>query len=333
MTNDLFINKAKWLTFNEKELNDYVQNVFDYYRSKGFPYFDLDKEKIHTDFNNLKNIDTTLLLKDNDILSQYMHGLNIVNFYMPHIFEVKTNKFRSPLIAYESDDLLMKAIWKRIKYGDNISDSAMRKALSYVSGTHRVSNFRPTIAKYIYDTYSLDGNILDFSAGFGGRLLGALSSDKVKSYTATEPSTKSYDALLNIVNDLNTDKQINIIKSPFEDAKFNDKQFDLIFSSPPYYNTEEYSYEDTQSFMRYKTKDEWKNNFLKVLIENSYKYCKDNGYFIINIANVSTYKTLESETIEFANNIGFKHIKTYKMSLSSLMGKGFKYEPIFVFRK
>ena len=69
--------------------------------------------------------------------------------------------------------MLYKAIRKRIKLDDNMSDMGMRKTFSWVSGTQKVSNFRPTIAKYIYDNYSNNGNVLDYSAGYGGRLIGA----------------------------------------------------------------------------------------------------------------------------------------------------------------
>jgi tRNA1(Val) A37 N6-methylase TrmN6 len=81
------------------------------------------------------------------------------------------------------------------------------------------------------------------------------------------------------------DKQVELYNIPFEDFQ-TDKKFDLIFSSPPYFNTEKYCNEETQSFKRYPTKLEWKNGFLKKLIEKSYQFLKTDSYFVINIANV-----------------------------------------------
>jgi len=121
--------------------------------------------------------------------------------------------------------------------------------------------------------------------------------------------------------------------SAVEDCKFDEGEFDLAFSSPPYFNTEEYAYEDTQSFVRYTEAESWRDNFLEPLIDNCYKWVKEDGHFIINVANVRTYKTLEADTVRLAKERGFKLVKTYKMTLSSLMGSGFKYEPIFVFKK
>lgn len=329
--NKIFINKNTWNTFNETKLKEYINLVFNYYRINGFPYFNLTQEDINKEFNNLLNFNTNSILLEDDKLKQVMLGLNLVNFFMPHMWNIKTNKFKSPMEAFLDDKLFLKAIEKRIKLGDNISDAGIRKALSWVSGTHRVSNFKPTIAKWIYDNFSGEGKILDFSCGYGGRLFGALTSDKVKCYIGTDPCLETFNCL-NKMNNLLNNKEVKLYNIPFEDLNIED-DFDLSFSSPPYFNTEEYSYEDTQSFIRYKTKNEWKEGFLEPLINKNFKLLKNNGNFIINIANVSTYKNLEEDTLDISNKIGFKLIKTYKMSLSALMSKGFKYEPIFHFKK
>jgi hypothetical protein len=330
--NPLFVNHKIWEAYTDVELEDYTQKVYNHFKSNGFPHFDLTDKQIINVYNKMVELDTSTLISG-DTLKQIMVGLNLVNYYMPHMWEVQCNSFTSPMECFNDDEMLMKAIKKRIKLGDNMSDAGMRKALSWTHGTHRVSNFRPSIAKYIYDNYSGNGDVLDFSSGFGGRLLGAMSCDKLSSYTGTDPSTKTYNGLERMVQELDTFPDIHLYNKPFEDLDLEEDFYDLSFSSPPYFNTEEYSYEDTQSFVRYNTSDEWRDNFLKVIIEKNYKYIKKGGYFIINVANVKTYKTLEEDTIELSKQAGFNYIKTYKMTLSSLMKSGFKYEPIFVFQK
>lgn len=328
---DIFINKKVWQNFSESEIDNFVQQCFVHYREHGFPFYDLSDEQISNEFKKLKNFDTNTIILENDKLKQVMLGLNLANYFMPHMYKVKSNNFKSPFEAFSNDDMLYKAIKKRIKYGDNMSDMGMRKTFSWISGTQKVSNFRPTIAKYIYDNYSNGGNILDYSSGYGGRLIGAISSDHVLSYTGIEPCKNTFDGLSKIKS--YTDKKITLINNAFEDVTFEYKSFDLSFSSPPYFNTEEYDYDDNQSFIRYKTKQEWRDLFLTTLIKNNYDYIKDDGYFIINIANVKTYKNLVEDTLIIADKVGFKLIKTYQMALSSLMKTGFKYEPIFIFKK
>ena len=58
----------------------------------------------------------------------------------------------------------------------------------------------------------------------------------------------------------------------------------------------------------------------------------------INIANVSSFDTLEEETGNIVLSEGFEYWNTFQLSLSKMPGKNlegdkFKYEPVFVFRK
>ena len=55
--------------------------------------------------------------------------------------------------------------------------------------------------------------------------------------------------------------------------------------------------------------------------------------YVINIANVSSFNNLEDATVTIAKQEGFVHEDTYRLALSKIRGNGFKYEPIFVFRK
>ena len=54
---------------------------------------------------------------------------------------------------------------------------------------------------------------------------------------------------------------------------------------------------------------------------------------MINIADTTKYKDIEEKTIQTAKLVGFEHIDTLYLILSSVAGKGIKLEPIFVFKK
>ena len=54
---------------------------------------------------------------------------------------------------------------------------------------------------------------------------------------------------------------------------------------------------------------------------------------LINIANVKSFKHLEDTTVWIAEQEGFVLEEAYRLALSKISGNGFKYEPIFVFRK
>ena len=91
--------------------------------------------------------------------------------------------------------------------------------------------------------------------------------------------------------------------------------------------------ESTQSFVKFPTENKWINGFLKKTIQNCYNGLKENKYMLINIANTPKYDFIETETIRIAKELGFVQEDTLQLTLSSVMGAGYKYEPIFVFRK
>ena len=128
-------------------------------------------------------------------------------------------------------------------------------------------------------------------------------------------------------------KTIELHKLGSEIYQPDRESLDLCFTSPPYFDTEKYSDEGTQSYIKYPTKEEWINGFLYKTIENCYRGLKGNKYMLINIANTPKYKFIEEETIRISKELGFKQEKTIELTLSSVMGAGYKYEPIFVFKK
>ena len=77
----------------------------------------------------------------------------------------------------------------------------------------------------------------------------------------------------------------------------------------------------------------WASGFLRKTIQNCQYGLKQNRYMLINIANVSSFNNLEDATVMIAKQEGFVHEDTYRLALSKIRGNGFKYEPIFVFKK
>jgi len=63
--------------------------------------------------------------------------------------------------------------------------------------------------------------------------------------------------------------------------------FDIAFTSPPYFNVERYSYDDTQSWVRYKDIDDWNELFLQKSLDNVWKTIKPGGYLLVNISDVN----------------------------------------------
>ena len=59
--------------------------------------------------------------------------------------------------------------------------------------------------------------------------------------------------------------------------------FDTVFTSPPYFNVERYSYDETQSWVRHKEINELNENFLQKTLKNLWCSVKSGGYLLVNI--------------------------------------------------
>ena len=318
---------------------DYViQIVFDYFRRKGFPHYEIqDGEKLRQ-MDKLISFNELSLL-DEDKINQSMHGLRLAWSYFPHFWGVRCGNAKyTPLEIFKDDELFKKTILQTYKYCLKYEDNKMtmnriRQSLKVYNGTQVVSNFRPTAAKLIYELFNTNGVVWDMSCGWGGRLLGALSNFKIKTYIGTEPSTKTYEGLLNIKKDFNHIKNVEIFKIGSEDYLPDRNSLGLCFTSPPYFDTEKYSSEETQSYIKYPSEYEWINGFMLDTLKNCYYGLENGGFLVLNIANTSSAKKIEQGLMNIARQTGFKHIKTMRLILSSISGAGCKYEPVYVFRK
>jgi len=171
----------------------------------------------------------------------------------------------------------------------------------------------------------------DMSCGYGGRLLGSIAADV--NYIGTDPCTKTFEGLEQIKEDWGSkNKTIELHKECSEDFWPPYCEVDLCFTSPPYYDWEKYSDEDTQSYIKYPTREEWLNGFLLETIDKCHYGLKPGGILALNVANTKRIKNFEEETLKLARMIHFKHIDTWYLHLSSQNGIA-KREPIFIFKK
>ncbi len=334
MNYPLNIRRNEWENLDDKEQSQMKLDIIDYFRTNGFPHFKYD---IIEQYKELERLDK--YMKNNDlekdgIIRQTMHGVGVCWSYHPHHWSIRCGNNKTPMEVFESNELLGKAIKKRMKSGSHINEAMMRKTFKVSGGAQAVSNFRPSVARWIYDKYAGEGMVYDPCMGFGGRLLGAISSPKVKHYEGCDPSTETYNGLMRMCNTFENRGTVTVPCRIGAEEYRPFRKFDLVFTSPPYYNTEKYSTEKTQSYIKYPTYDQWMNGFLNKLIYNSMECLKKGGYFIINVANTKYAKTLEYDFMELMKWYNVKLIKEYRMALSLQHSGGkFKYEPIFVFQK
>jgi len=171
------------------------------------------------------------------------------------------------------------------------------------------SQFKPSIAKAFYDYYGSE-NVLDFSAGWGDRLAGFYVSEKGKHYVGIDPNLNNHDGYRKQVefykkhqSFFEHDREVDLIPSPAEDVDFTKyhNHFDTVFTSPPYFDVERYTHDDTQSWVRYKNIDSWNKNFLHKTLGKLIPTLKSGGILAVNIADVYNPKSKNKEYYQICN--------------------------------
>lgn len=174
----------------------------------------------------------------------------------------------------------------RLKKVDYINNATVRLALHMTGATP--AQFKPGVAKAIYELTGAK-RVLDFSMGWGDRLAGFCASSGTH-YTGCDPNEGLHAGYRDMIQAYGQGKSITALCLPAEEMSFSKDQFDLVFSSPPYFGMEMYAEgtacAGTQSWARYPTPDAWLSGFLRPTLERSWHALAPGGVLAINIADV-----------------------------------------------
>ena len=169
------------------------------------------------------------------------------------------------------------------------------------------SQFKPNVAKVLYDKLE-SKSILDFSAGWGDRLAGFYASETGEFYLGIDPRKENhpiYEEQKQFYEKHRTffevDKKSMFVEYPAEDFEYKENMYDTVFTSPPYFSVERYSYDDTQSWVRYKDIDSWNKNFLQKTLGKLWPSIKSGGYLLVNIADVFARTGGQRNMVEICN--------------------------------
>jgi len=168
------------------------------------------------------------------------------------------------------------------------------------------NNFRPTLALQLYNYLGSQGKdkpidaILDFSAGWGDRLFSAAISGR--KYIGLDPNANNRRIYKDIIAELGDSSKQRVITTGAEYLDNQDlasamtelgiSKFDLIFTSPPYYDYEIYS-AGAQSITNYSRFETWLTYFLFYVILKYVPYLRHGGYVGIYIQDADNKTYLE----------------------------------------
>lgn len=362
--NELFVGTEEWnkITYNYteeviiKELSDAVV-LFDI----RLPYRKISLEEATNDYQALKAQNSFDLVKfdkwgskfgyEYPFLDEYIDLSNVGNKSSDYFHQIERWKcdatgYPSPQKTWETERFrltLFKALFSlKVK---EINPQILRTIISLRK--YIAAQFRPSAAKAIYDMFCAK-SVLDFSMGWGDRIAGAFASDWVERYVGIDPNS---NLILGYVEQIKFYKSIDKKKMSlklYPDCAENeqlwiDEEFDLIFTSPPYFDKEKYDQSDIQSYKKYKGFDVWMKEFLFKTIEIRGKNLKRGGHLVINISDIYTRKKLykicdgmndyiiSTGEYDYIGAIGLRMPKR-PMSISSDTA-GIYGEPVWIYRK
>ena len=321
---ELFIDKEPWQGLNvkyrelsdqlkdadeskEKELKEKIkvekriikEAISDAIDGLPLPLIPITRDQAKKDFEKLSKFNSRQLLKKSPLYTKVEYKYGLSNWYISNAlvgrdssnyfhqearFHAKHWKFDSPVDSWTQKKIhleFLEPLWTMKM--PLVNWHSLRECI--VLRKYLASQFPPAVAKELYNLFDAK-HVFDFSMGWGDRLAGFYASN-AETYYGTDPNVavfKNYGEQNKLYG---TNKKTIFKNSPAEDLDLSDSEFDMIFTSPPYFNAEQYSTDESQSYKRYGSDIElWLNNFLYATIDKCWNSLVDGGTMIINISDL-----------------------------------------------
>lgn len=287
-----------------------------------FPYFKtiIDPNDLMMRFNNLKTykfetkkVPYTIKnipghfyknkkLKYNELIivnkSEDYLKYNLISDYFIDECKVLAKRFDRPLtpLEYWEQNKTQIASEALAKY-KVVNNKTLREVVYEKAG--EVTTFRPTLMVGFIKMFNAK-RVLDFSAGWGDRLIGAAAAN-VDLYVGVDPNTCVFNKYKEIIDFFKLDKsKFMMINEPFETATLPDKTFDLICTSSPYFSLESYSDEKTQSIFN-RDLTTWFDDFLMTSLFKAWEKLVSKGHMVIIINDMPNENKFVQNMVEIFN--------------------------------
>lgn len=211
---------------------------------------------------------------------------------------------------------------------------AQRDAMSLQWGT--INTMRPAAALDFYRKYNAT-RVLDFTAGWGARMVAAIAADI--DYIGIDSNTKlkpGYDKILTALKPFKKSK-VKLHFKKAEDVDFSKLgYYDLVFTSPPYEYLEVYedmkNYENTAKIKQPSSSTKIKkgdsagfyDDFIVPTIKNAYKYLPRGKWLCLNIPDLM-YDKIKSRWKKCDKKELYKIVKRQGSTMGVVGRRGMEY--------
>ena len=259
---------------------------------------------------NLPKTDPKLLKFGPHPASQYMRVRDTdyeeydnISDYFNEECRVKCKRYDQEISSFEYWNKNREDVIKYAKknYKDTSAHS-LRESLYKLH--YECTTFKPSLMVGLIKMFNLK-SVLDISAGWGDRLIGALAAN-IDVYYGIDPNKCVHEGYKRIVKFLDSKTDVRLAEVEFEKAILPDMLFDGVISSPPYFNLETYSDEASQS-IHGRNLEQWFNDFLMFSLRRALDHIRPGGVLIININNISAKEDYTIRMVEAVNK--FKDVE------------------------
>ena len=311
----LEIKPSEWAhikdTFDKEDVKESLAIIaMDY----PMPTAEIEEEHCRKDFNKLKGTWVYDILKEGEWFGRSEEGYDwsldyegTQWYFARNNIGNKASNYFQQKNRWSVDGSVSpgpKRTWGNQKFMTSLMGSAYslkldkidRSALRVMIGLRKYicSQFKPNVAKAMYDLFK-SKNVMDFSMGWGDRLAGFYANQNTELYVGLDPRKENhpiynqqaeyYNSHLTMFETPKTTKFHCEAAEDFNYEEYEDT-FDIIFTSPPYFNVERYSHDDTQSWVRYKDINNWNTQFLQKALDNMLPTLRSGGKLCVNISDV-----------------------------------------------
>jgi hypothetical protein len=265
------------------------------YKGESYPYKNITKTEAVADFLNLK--------KQTSLNPRSVIGNNAVNYGTEKI-RVHTKYRGKSLMQRWKDPVARKKLKKfamnlyKGSYATGNLFHAFQSAIALQWAT--LSSMRPAAALHFYRKYNAT-RVLDFTAGWGSRMVAAMAGDidyiGIDSNKSLRPG---YNKIREALKSESSSK-IKLFFKPAEEVDFSKlPRYDMVFTSPPYEYLELYehmkNYESTDKIRQPSSantltdkknkSDGFYDDFLIPTIIDAYNYLPRNKWLCLNIPDL-----------------------------------------------
>ena len=244
-------------------------------------------------------------------------------------------KYKTPLDLWEMAsshdiDTMREMLKTAILSDEGLTPRTFRDAF-WKTGLE-ANSFKTTVASSVFWYFDAQ-RILDISAGWGDRLIAAIAH-RAERYVAYDPNISLKSGHDEIIRTFAQDyaHQYEVRYSKFETGDLHDETFDLIFTSPPYFNFEQYvKGSSEQSMDVYPRFNMWFVKFLCASLFKAWAALAVNGNMVIHISDIGDDNQAIVEPM-ILYVLGYCHCSGFD-GVMGTVGYSGKPRPMWVFHK